>query len=175
MLQSIFLAGGCFWCTEAIFLSLEGVSEVIPVYTGGTSENPTYKDICTGESGHAEAIKCVFDTNKISLSKILEVFFKTHNPTELNKQGRDIGTQYRSEIFITNKAQLEEVKKAITDAEVLWKSEVHTKISMMEKFYVAENYHHNYYANNKEVAYCKFVIKPKLENLKKDFKKILKV
>ena len=111
MLQSIFLAGGCFWCTEAIFLSLEGVSEVIPVYTGGTSENPTYKDICTGESGHAEAIKCVFDTNKISLSKILEVFFKTHNPTELNKQGRDIGTQYRSEIFITNKAQLEEVKK----------------------------------------------------------------
>ena len=174
MSQSIFLAGGCFWCTEAIFLSVDGVIEVVPVYLGGKKENPTYNEVCSGNTGHAEAVRCVFDENKITLSKILEVFFKTHNPTELNKQGNDIGTQYRSEIFITDKKQLENAKKAIMDASVLWNSKVHTKITMLEKFYVAEDYHHNYYENNKNANYCRFIIKPKLDNFKKVFSNNLK-
>ena len=174
MKQSIFLAGGCFWCTEAIFLSLNGVIEVEPVYLGGKKQDPTYEEVCSGQTGHAEAIKCTFDENKIKLSKILEIFFKTHNPTELNKQGNDIGTQYRSEIFITNNEQLEEAKKAIIDAESLWQSSIHTKVTFMKNFYLAESYHKNYYANNTEAIYCKLVIKPKLDKLKKEFNKILK-
>ncbi len=174
MTQSIFLAGGCFWCTEAIFLSLNGVIEVTPVYLGGKNKNPTYEEICTGETGHAEAIKCVFDEKKISISKILEIFFNTHNPTELNRQGNDIGTQYRSEIFIINNDQLKEAQEALEKAQKCWESKIQTKITVMKKFYIAENYHKNYYNNNSNTPYCKFVIKPKLEKLEKQFKKLLK-
>ena len=174
MKQSIFLAGGCFWCTEAVFLSLNGVLEVTPVYIGGKTEDPSYEEICTGDTEHAEAVKCVFDKTKISLSKILEIFFKTHNPTELNKQGNDIGTQYRSEIFITSQEQLKESEKAVLNAESLWQSKIHTKITFMKKYYPAENYHKNYYANNTEAMYCRLVIKPKLDKLKIEFNTLLK-
>ena len=174
MTQTIFLAGGCFWCTEAIFLSLKGVLEANPVYLGGNTRDPKYEDICTGQTGHAEAIQCIFDENKIRLSKILEIFFKTHNPTELNRQGNDVGTQYRSEIFVVDDSQLKIAKQSIVDAEKLWEAKVHTKVTMINKFYPAEDYHKNYYLKNTQATYCKFIIKPKINFLEKNFKNLLK-
>jgi len=170
------LAGGCFWCTEAVFLELNGVESVKPGYIGGKTENPTYEDVCSGYSGHAEAIKIMFDPSKITYGELLEVFFATHDPTTINRQGADVGSQYRSEIFTTN-AQQKELAVAyikLLNDENTYGKKVVTKVSDAPTFYVAENYHQNYYNQNKEKSYCTYVITPKVDKVREKFKDKLK-
>jgi peptide-methionine (S)-S-oxide reductase len=169
-------AGGCFWCTEAIFLEIDGVEKVVSGYIGGKTLNPTYKDICTGETGHAEAIQITFDPKKVSYEDLLEVFFGTHDPTTLNRQGADVGTQYRSEIFYHSEAQKDKAEKYISliGREKLYDKEIVTKVSKATIFYPAEEYHQNYYNQNAEQGYCQMVIAPKLEKLRKYYKSKLK-
>lgn len=169
-------AGGCFWCTEAVFLELIGVQRVVSGYIGGETINPTYKDICNGDTGHAEAIQITFDPNKISYGELLEIFFATHDPTTLNRQGNDIGTQYRSEIFYNNKNQkdLAEAYIALMRRENTFGEPIVTVVSPATLFYEAEDYHQNYYNQNKLQGYCSYVITPKVEKLRKIFKDKLK-
>ena len=169
-------AGGCFWCTEAVFLQLDGVSKVVSGYIGGNTANPTYQEISSGDTGHAEAIEITFDPNKISFGELLEIFFATHDPTTLNRQGNDIGTQYRSEIFYHNPSQkqLSEDYIALMTAENTFGKPIVTKISPATTFYVAEDYHQNYYNQNKTQGYCSYVITPKIEKLKKLYQEKLK-
>lgn len=169
-------AGGCFWCTEAVFLELKGVEKVVSGYIGGKTLNPTYKDICTGETGHAEAIQITYNPNEVAYEDLLEVFFGTHDPTTLNRQGADIGTQYRSEIFYHSEAQKEKAEKYISfiSREKLYDKEIVTKVSKATIFYPAEDYHQNYYNQNAEQGYCQMVIAPKLEKLRKYYKSKLK-
>jgi peptide-methionine (S)-S-oxide reductase len=167
---------GCFWCTEAIFEKLKGVEDVVSGYTGGTMKNPTYKEVCSGETGHAEVTQIIYDPAIISFAELLEVFWQTHDPTTLNRQGNDIGTQYRSAIFYHNNEQktlAEEYLAKLTEAEV-FDDPIVTEISKLEIFYPAENYHQNYYEQNKSQPYCSFVITPKVEKFKKVFKDKLK-
>lgn len=170
------VAGGCFWCTEALFLELKGVKKVVSGYTGGTVKNPTYKEVCTGTTGHAEAIEITFDPKEISYEDILEVFFATHDPTTLNRQGADVGTQYRSEIFyhdeVQHKAAMNFIK-LLNDQNIYGKNVV-TKVSPAVTFYPAEDYHQDYYNQNKSQPYCMAVINPKLEKLRKNYKSKLK-
>jgi len=169
-------ANGCFWCTEAVFQLLNGVESVTSGYTGGILKNPSYREITTGRTGHAEAIQIKFDSSKISFQEILEVFFSTHDPTTLNRQGYDIGTQYRSAIFYHNLEQkeiAENLIEALTNAKVFDKLIV-TEVTMFDIFYKAEEYHQNYYNNNKTQGYCVAVINPKLEKFLKQFKSKLK-
>ena len=169
-------AGGCFWCTEAVFLELNGVKTVVSGYIGGETINPTYKDICNGDTGHAEAIQITFDPSKISFGELLEIFFATHDPTTLNRQGNDIGTQYRSEIFYNNVNQkdLAEAYIALMTSENTFGEPIVTVVSPATLFYEAEDYHQNYYNQNKLQGYCSYVITPKVEKLKKIFKDKLK-
>jgi peptide-methionine (S)-S-oxide reductase len=162
-------AGGCFWCTEAVFLELKGVKSVVPGYIGGKTIDPSYKEICGGETGHAEAIQITFDPAEISFGELLEVFFATHDPTTLNRQGNDVGTQYRSEIFYHNDTQkiISEDYIALMTKDDTFGKRIVTKISAAPKFYVAEDYHKNYYNDNKSQGYCSYVITPKIEKLKK--------
>lgn len=170
-LETAILAGGCFWCTEAIFQRLSGVQEVIPGYTGGTIKNPAYREICTGKTGHAEAVQITFDPSRISYTTLLEVFFATHNPTTLNRQGHDVGTQYRSEIFYTTPQQQKQATAWIAQLEKdkVFKAPIVTAISEAVPFYPAEQEHQNYYNTHKRKPYCQFVIHPKLKKLKKHF------
>src|SRR5690606_20198629 len=156
--------GGCFWCTEVIFTTLKGVIDVKPGYMGGSTENPTYKDVCTGETGHAEVIQIIYDEKQISFSELLLVFFKTHDPTTLNKQGNDVGTQYRSVVFYYDEGQKQQAEEMIAQLtkEEVFDSPIVTEISPAAKFYEAEDYHHNYYANNRSQPYCLAVIQPKV-------------
>jgi peptide-methionine (S)-S-oxide reductase len=169
-------AGGCFWCTEAVFLQLDGVTKVVSGYIGGRTLNPTYQEISGGMTGHAEAIEITFDPKKITYGELLEIFFATHDPTTLNRQGADSGTQYRSEVFYHNEAQ----KQLVTDYIALMTSEntfgkpIVTQISPATAFYVAEDYHQNYYNQNKTQGYCSYVITPKIEKLQKMYKDKLK-
>ncbi len=175
-LEKATFGGGCFWCTEAIYSELKGVVDVKPGYSGGTTKNPTYKEVCTGETGHAEVIQITFDPNIISFVEILEVFFMTHNPTSLNRQGNDVGTQYRSVIFYHSERQKEVAEKVIklfTDEKV-YDQPIVTEITAFEKFYEAEDYHQNYFARNKNEGYCQFVIIPKIDKFRKIFKDKLK-
>ncbi|MFV8375462.1 peptide-methionine (S)-S-oxide reductase MsrA [Flavobacterium sp. LB1P71] len=169
-------AGGCFWCTEAVFLELNGVKTVVSGYIGGETINPTYKDICNGDTGHAEAIQITFDPSKISFGELLEIFFATHDPTTLNRQGNDIGTQYRSEIFYNNVNQkdLAEAYIALMTSENTFGEPIVTVVSSATLFYEAEDYHQNYYNQNKLQGYCSYVITPKVEKLKKIFKDKIK-
>jgi peptide-methionine (S)-S-oxide reductase len=169
-------AGGCFWCTEAIFLEIDGVEKVVSGYIGGKTLNPTYKDICSGETGHAEAIQITFDPKKVTYEDLLEVFFGTHDPTTLNRQGADIGTQYRSEIFYHSEVQKDKAENYISliGREKLYDKEIVTKVSKATVFYPAEEYHQNYYNQNAEQGYCQMVIAPKLEKLRKYYKSKLK-
>jgi peptide-methionine (S)-S-oxide reductase len=169
-------AGGCFWCTEAVFLQLDGVSKVVSGYIGGNTVNPTYNDISSGETGHAEAIEITFDPKKISFGELLEIFFATHDPTTLNRQGADVGTQYRSEIFYhnENQKQLSQDYIALMTQENTFGKPIVTKISAATKFYVAEEYHQNYYNQNKTQGYCSYVITPKIDKLKKMYQGKLK-
>jgi peptide-methionine (S)-S-oxide reductase len=161
------LANGCFWCTEAIFKRLKGVKSVLPGYSGGTVKNPTYNEVCTGRTGHAESIQMEFDSKVIPYEKILDVFWHTHDPTTLNRQGNDIGTQYRSAIFYHTKEQKEiaENSKKELEKKGIYKDPIVTEISPFENFYVAEDYHKNYYENHRDAPYCNFIIDPKVRKL----------
>ena len=159
------VGGGCFWCTEAVIERLPGVKKVISGYAGGQTVNPTYEDICTGRTGHAEVIQIEFDPAMISYDKILEVFFEAHDPTTLNRQGADEGTQYRSVIFYHNEAQQKAAARAKIAAQALWPDPIVTEVSPLTKFYVAEKYHQDYFRNNPNQGYCTFVIKPKMKKL----------
>ena len=175
-LESAIFANGCFWCTEAVFQRLNGVKEVISGYTGGEIKNPAYREICTGRTGHAEAIKISYDSSLISYNELLEVFFATHDPTTLNRQGNDVGTQYRSEIFYTTVTQKEEAEKFVKllADEKVFASPIVTAISKEKPFYHAEEDHQNYYNENKTQGYCQFVINPKIDKLNKYFADKLK-
>ena len=169
-------AGGCFGCTEAIFLEIKGVKKVVSGYIGGTTLNPTYSEICTGTTGHAEAIQITFDPSEVGFEDLLEVFFGTHDPTTLNRQGADVGTQYRSAIFYHSEDQMKKAQNYITliAKEKLYDREIVTKVSPATKFYAAEDYHQNYYNQNASQGYCQMVIAPKLEKLRQYYSSKLK-
>jgi len=175
-IETAIFANGCFWCTEAVFLQLKGVSKVQSGYIGGEVPNPSYKEICTGTTGHAEAIKITYNTDKVSFIDLLDVFFATHDPTTLNRQGYDTGTQYRSAVFYQNEIQRELTRKMIEALEnaAVFKNPIVTEITENDVFYPAENYHQDYYNNNKTQGYCVAIINPKLEKLRTHFKKLLK-
>jgi peptide-methionine (S)-S-oxide reductase len=175
-LEKATLGNGCFWCTEAIFENLKGVESAVSGYSGGQTKNPTYKEVCSGETGHAEVIQVTFDPSVISYSELLEVFWKVHDPTTLNRQGNDVGTQYRSVIFYHNEEQkkiAENYKSKLEESKV-FSDPIVTEITKFDKFYIAENYHQDYYEQNKREPYCNFVITPKLEKFKEVFKDKLK-
>jgi peptide-methionine (S)-S-oxide reductase len=169
-------ANGCFWCTEAIFQQLDGVIEVNSGYSGGHVANPTYEEVCGKNTGHAEALNIVYDKNKISFEELLEIFWKMHDPTTLNRQGNDVGPQYRSAIFYRNKEQKQKAEdyKAQLDKSGTWSSPIVTEISPFKNFYPAEDYHQNYFKNNGSQPYCSYVIRPKVEKFQKVFKDKLK-
>jgi len=169
--EVVTFGAGCFWCVESIFQRVDGVISVTSGYSGGKTNNPTYEDVCSGTTGHAEVCQIIYDKNKISFTELLEIFFSTHDPTTLNRQGNDIGTQYRSVIFYhteEQKKEAEKYKKQLNDAGVFDKPIV-TEIAPYSKFYAAEDYHQNYYNQNKGKPYCTFVINPKLEKFQKLF------
>lgn len=167
---------GCFWCTEAIFQRLDGVVKVESGYSGGSVPNPSYEAVCTGQTGHAEVCQITFDKSKITYEQLLEVFWKTHDPTTLNRQGADVGTQYRSVIFYHNSEQKKsaETIKAELDKSGAFDKPIVTEIAEFKKFYKAEDYHQNYFNNNSYQPYCSFVISPKIEKFEKVFKSRLK-
>ena len=169
-------SNGCFWCTEAIFQRLNGVEKVIPGYSGGNVDNPTYEQVCTGTTGHAESIQITYDPTKVSYDELLEVFWKTHDPTTKNRQGSDVGPQYRSVVFYHDAEQkkLAESCKARLAAEKIWDRPIVTEIAPFSKFWPAEDYHQNYYNNHRSKGYCTLVITPKIEKFKKIFKDRLK-
>jgi peptide-methionine (S)-S-oxide reductase len=176
-LEKATLGGGCFWCTEAVYLQLKGVVDVKPGYSGGHVKNPSYKDVCTENTGHAEVVQITFDPEIVSFSEILEVFFVTHDPTTLNRQGNDIGTQYRSAIFCHSEKQKQtalDIIKAL-EKEKAYKNPIVTEVTVFDTFYVAEDYHINYFARNKNQPYCQYVVAPKVEKFQKVFKDKMKV
>ena len=158
--------GGCFWCTEAVFLRLKGVKSVVPGYAGGNKPNPTYEEVCSGETGHAQVVQITFNPEEISYEELLDVFWKAHDSTQLNRQGADIGTQYRSVIFYHDEKQRKIAEKSKSEISKEFKNPVVTSIEPLKSFYEAEDYHHNYYSKNSNASYCRLVIKPKLEKLK---------
>ena len=166
-IETATLAGGCFWCTEAIFKRLKGVKSVLPGYSGGTVKNPTYEQVCEGNTGHAEAIQIEFDPKQISFAKILDIFWHTHDPTTLNQQGNDIGTQYRSVIFYHDQKQKEtaEKSKLALEKEGAYDKPIVTEIIPFTNFYQASDYHKNYFDRNSNVPYCNFIINPKIHKL----------
>lgn len=175
-LQTTTLGAGCFWCVEAIFERLKGVHKVTSGYAGGTVENPTYEQVCTGTTGHAEAVQIEFDPEEISFEELLTVFWRTHDPTTLNRQGNDVGTQYRSVIFYHDDEQkkIAEKSKQKTDASDLWPDPIVTEITPFTNFYKAEDYHQEYFENNSTQPYCRVVIDPKVRKFQKQFKDRLK-
>lgn len=171
------LAAGCFWCVEAIYQQLEGVETVMSGYAGGNVPNPSYEEVCKGNTGHAEVIQIIYDTTKVSFTEILEVFFKTHDPTTLNRQGADVGTQYRSAIFYHNQEQKSIAENIINElnAAGAYNSKIVTTLEPMEVFYKAENYHQDYFNQNaNKNPYCQMVVRPKVEKFQKVFKDKLK-
>lgn len=172
MQQAVF-GGGCFWCVEAVFLQLIGVEKVISGYAGGLTVNPTYEQICEGDTQHAEVIQIHFDESQISLSQLLDVFFATHDPTTLNRQGNDVGTQYRSVIYYQNELQQQEAQQRIDELKAEGLNIV-TELSPMPSFYPAEDYHQNFFARNPNQGYCNFSIPPKLMKLRSKFQDLLK-
>jgi peptide-methionine (S)-S-oxide reductase len=166
--------GGCFWCTEAVFERLKGVVSVTPGYTGGTVPNPRYEQVCTGRTGHAESIRVEFDPEKVSYNDLLSVFFATHDPTTLNRQGADVGTEYRSAIFYSTEEQRQAAEAYIKELDAQLPRKVVTEVVPLGRFYEAEDYHQQYYNNNAFAPYCQFVIEPKLQKLFKNFGEIVK-
>ena len=175
-LEQATFGSGCFWCTEAVFQNLNGVSKVVSGYTGGQKTNPTYEDICTGQTGHAEVIQIDFDPEVISFNELLLVFFKTHNPTTLNKQGGDEGTQYRSVIFYHSQEQKIEAQLMIDNLEkgLVYEKSIVTEITPISVFYNAEDYHQNYFNQNTNKPYCSLVIQPKLNKFAQEFRDKIK-
>lgn len=176
MTQSAIFGGGCFWCTEAIFLSLKGVISALPGYIGGQVINPTHEQVCTGTTGHAEAVKIEFDPSLITFEDLLTVFFATHDPTTLNRQGHDIGTQYRSAVFYTTPEQKQIAENFIADLDSSSNAgaKIVTEVTPAGEFYPAEDYHKNYFARNQGSAYCQAVINPKLTKVKERFSNLLR-
>jgi len=162
------LGGGCFWCIEAVFLDVKGIVSATSGYSGGHIKNPAYREVITGRTGHAEVVQLTFDPSVITYREILEIFFHLHDPTTLNRQGADVGTQYRSIIFYNNKEQEETAKEVFKeiDASDLWENPLVTEIAPLKEFYVAEDYHQNYYKNNPNQPYCTYVISPKMKKLR---------
>ncbi len=175
-LETITVGGGCYWCVEAVYEKLDGVKSVVSGFTGGINANPTYKEVCTGETGHAEVVQVTYDKTKTNLDEIFKVFFTVHDPTTLNRQGADVGTQYRSSIFYKNEEQKKAAKSIIDqlNAEKVFSSPIVTTLEPLKEFYKAEDYHQNYYENNKSEPYCRMVIQPKIEKFEKIFKARLK-
>ena len=172
-MQQALFGGGCFWCTEAVFLNVRGVTRVVSGYAGGHTISPTYEQICEGETGHAEVILIEFDSSQVSYTQLLEIFFATHDPTTLNRQGNDIGTQYRSVIYYFNSEQQQQALTMMQSLQAQGIAVV-TELSAAPKFYVAEDYHQNFFARNPYQAYCNFVIPPKLLKLHDKFHHLLK-
>jgi len=170
------LAGGCFWCIEAAFNSLQGVIKAESGYMGGENTEPTYQLVCKGDTGHAEVVKLTYDTNFINFRDILEIFFALHDPTQLNRQGNDIGTQYRSAIFYHDESQKQLAKAMITEIESqqIWVGKVVTELTPQQKFFCGEDYHQAYFSNNPENQYCQAVVSPKLAKFRKKFAEKLK-
>ncbi len=171
--ESAVFGGGCFWCTEAIYQHLKGVTSVVPGYSGGHTSNPNYDSIVTGRTGHAEVIQVEFDPALISYEDLLTVFFATHDPSSVNKQGADTGTQYRSVVFTTSETQAKIAKDFIKEIESDGKTKIVTDLAPLTVFYPAEDYHQNYYQRNQDQLYCQVVIDPKLKKLKERFKELL--
>lgn len=171
-IDTITLGGGCYWCVEAVYEMLDGVIKVESGFSGGEIKNPSYRQVCSGLTGHAEVVQVVFDNTKTSLDEILKVFFTVHDPTTLNRQGADVGTQYRSVIFYRDDVQQKTAKEIIEalNKEKVYDSPIVTQINPFKAFYIAEDYHQNYYDQNKEEPYCKMVIQPKIEKFEKLFK-----
>ncbi|HVY72884.1 MAG TPA: peptide-methionine (S)-S-oxide reductase MsrA [Candidatus Paceibacterota bacterium] len=173
--ETIVFGGGCFWCTEAVFLMLKGVVSVEPGYAGGHIDNPTYEQVCTGETGHIEVIRIVYEPDKIAFEELLRVFFGSHDPTTPNRQGNDVGPQYNSAIFYTTERQKEKAEHYIS---VLNKAghigTLVTQVRPLDHFWLAEDYHKNYYEQNKSAGYCQLVIAPKVEKMQKSYKDLLK-
>lgn len=171
MTQQITLGGGCFWCIEGAFKQVRGVLKAQSGYAGGTTENPTYEEVCRGTTGHAEVVQVTFEPTALSVREILEIFFALHDPTQLNRQGNDVGTQYRSAIFYQTEAQREEAEKIIAEMrdESTWQDEIVTEIVPLDKFWPAEDYHENYVERNPQNAYCQAVVSPKLAKFKRTF------
>ena len=167
--EDIVLGGGCFWCTEAVISMLKGVVAVTPGYAGGTMKNPTYEQVCTGGTGHAEVIRAEFDPSRLGLEKLLEVFFAAHDPTSVNRQGADTGSQYRSIILYTDDKQKKKVEDYIKKIAGNFKKPIATEVKKLDVFYPSEDYHWNYYKNNPLQPYCLLVIRPKVAKIKKEF------
>lgn len=165
MNESIVLGGGCFWCIEAAMQIVPGVLRAIPGYSGGARPNPSYESVCTGVSGHAEVVQVDFDPEQVSLQRILELFFKMHDPTQLNRQGNDVGTQYRSVIFWTEESQVPVIEAALAQEQSHWNGPIVTEVAPLIEFYEAEEYHHDYFKKNPSQAYCQFVVRPKVEKI----------
>jgi peptide-methionine (S)-S-oxide reductase len=165
------LAGGCFWCLEAVYDDMQGIQSVVSGYMGGRVDNPTYEQVCTGTTGHAEVVQVTYDPDVVSYRDLLEVFFTIHDPTTLNRQGNDVGTQYRSAIFYHNEAQKETAESIIAELEQanVWDSPIVTEVTPLDTFYAAEAYHQDYYQNNAYQPYCQFVVRPKLQKFRQKF------
>jgi peptide-methionine (S)-S-oxide reductase len=173
-LKTAYLAGGCFWCLEAVFLRLKGVEKVESGYMGGHVPNPTYRQVCGGDTGHAEAIRLTYDEDQISYPELLDVFFTIHDPTTLNRQGNDVGTQYRSAIYYLSEEQKGDADKAIREAAAHWHDSIVTELKPAGEFYPAEDYHQRYFDINPNQPYCMFVVGPKVEKFQKKYKEKMK-
>jgi peptide-methionine (S)-S-oxide reductase len=171
MSETATLAGGCFWCLEAVYKELRGVERVVSGYAGGHVQDPTYREVCEGTTGHAEVVQITFDPRAVSFRELLEVFFTIHDPTTLNRQGADIGTQYRSAVFYHTPEQLETTQEVISEltAARLWDSAIVTEVAALDKFYPAEGYHQDYFENNPAQPYCRAVVAPKVSKFRKQF------
>ena len=173
-MQKAIFGGGCFWCLEGVFEDVKGVDDVISGYSGGRRENPSYEQVCTGATGHAEVVKIIYNENIISYEQLLDIFFQVHNPTTLNRQGADVGTQYRSVIFyIDNNQRQIAIDKIDTLNKTTFGNSIVTEVSQLDKFFEAEDYHQNYYKNNPNQGYCQMVIRPKVEKFHKTFKDLI--
>jgi peptide-methionine (S)-S-oxide reductase len=174
--ETITLGGGCYWCVEAVYENLKGVKSVVSGFSGGKNANPSYEEVCSGTTGHAEVVQITFDKNVTNLDEIFKVFFTVHDPTTLNRQGADKGTQYRSVIFYNNDEQKKEAQSIIAELKnaKVYENPIVTTLEPFTKFYKADDYHQNYYANNKSQPYCQMVIQPKIEKFEKVFKDKLK-
>ena len=170
-LQIATLGGGCFWCLEAVYEDVKGVTNVVSGYSGGTTKNPSYKEVCSGTSGHVEVVQITFDANIITYDKLLDIFWKIHDPTTTNRQGNDIGTQYKSIIYYTNESQKIAATKSLANAQKHFNAQIVTLIEPLGEFYKAEEYHQNYFKNNPTQGYCEFIIAPKVQKLKAILKK----
>jgi len=175
-IEQVVLAAGCFWCTEAVFQRINGVNKVVSGYTGGNIKNPAYREICTGRTGHAEGVEIFYDSNIVSFDTLLEIFFATHDPTTLNQQANDRGTQYRSAIFYTTEEQKEKAKDFIEllDSKNVFENNIVTEVTALDVFYKAEIDHHEYYNLNKQAPYCQYIIQPKVDKIKKFYADKLK-